>query len=122
MCSVMSERSAQHSATLWAVARQAPPATGFSSQELWSGLPFPAPGDLPDPLIETASLDSPELVDFFFFLKSLSHLGSPNLAITILLSVSRNMATLGTSCGGIVQYLSCLVSLSMSSEFIHVVA
>ena len=28
---------------------------GFSRQEYWSGLPFPAPGDLPDPGLETAS-------------------------------------------------------------------
>ena len=25
---------------------------GFSRQEYWSGLPFPSPGDLPDPGIE----------------------------------------------------------------------
>ena len=29
---------------------------GFSRQEYWSGLPFPSPGDLPDPGIEPASL------------------------------------------------------------------
>ena len=28
---------------------------GFSRQEYWSGLPFPSPGDLPDPGIEPAS-------------------------------------------------------------------
>ena len=33
----------------WTLARQAPPSTGFSSQEYWSGLPFPSPEDLPDP-------------------------------------------------------------------------
>ena len=27
--------------------------TGFSQQEYWSGLPFPPPGDLPDPGIKT---------------------------------------------------------------------
>ena len=30
----------------------APPSMGFSRQEYWSGLPFPSPGDLPDPGIE----------------------------------------------------------------------
>ena len=30
-------------ATLWTVAHQAPPSTGFSRQEYWSGLPFPSP-------------------------------------------------------------------------------
>ena len=36
-------------ATPWTVAYQAPPSMGFSRQEYWSGLPFPSPGDLPDP-------------------------------------------------------------------------
>ena len=39
----------------WTVAYQAPPAIGFSRQEYWSGLPFPSPGDLPDPGIEPGS-------------------------------------------------------------------
>ena len=38
------------------VARQAPLSTGFSRQEYWSGLPFPSPGDRPDPGIEPRSL------------------------------------------------------------------
>ena len=42
-------------ATPWTVAYQAPPSTGFSRQEWWSGLPFPSPGDLPDPEIEPGS-------------------------------------------------------------------
>ena len=29
---------------------------GFSRQEYWSGLPFPSPGDIPDPGIEPGSL------------------------------------------------------------------
>ena len=36
----------------WTTARQAPLSMGFSMQEYWSGLPFPSPGDLPDPRIE----------------------------------------------------------------------
>ena len=39
----------------WTVADQAPPSMGFSRQECWSGLPFPSPGDLPDPGIEPGS-------------------------------------------------------------------
>ena len=39
-------------ATPWTIACQAPPSMGFSRQEYWSGLPFPSPGDLPDPGIE----------------------------------------------------------------------
>ena len=42
-------------ATPWTVAYQAPPSMGFSRQEYWSGLPFPSPGDLPDPEIEPGS-------------------------------------------------------------------
>ena len=36
-------------ATPWTVAYQALPSMGFPRQECWSGLPFPSPGDLPDP-------------------------------------------------------------------------
>ena len=39
----------------WTVACQAPLSMGFSRQEYWSGLPFPSPGDLPDPGIEPRS-------------------------------------------------------------------
>ena len=42
-------------ATPWTVAYQAPPFMGFSRQDCWSGLPFPSPGDLPDPGIEPRS-------------------------------------------------------------------
>ena len=41
--------------TPWTVAHQAPPSMGFSRQEYWSGLPFPSPGDLPNPGIEAGS-------------------------------------------------------------------
>ena len=43
------------SATPWTVAYQAPPSMGSSRQEYWSGLPFPSPGDLPDPGVEPGS-------------------------------------------------------------------
>ena len=42
-------------------ARQSPLSMGFSRQEYWSGLPFPPPGDLPDPMIKPAFLMSPTL-------------------------------------------------------------
>ena len=47
-------------------ARQAPLSMGFSRQEYWRGLPFLAPGDLPDPGMETACLVSPALAGEFF--------------------------------------------------------
>ena len=49
--------------TLWIASYQAPLSMGFSRQEHWSGLPFPPPGDLPDPGIK---LTSPALAGEFF--------------------------------------------------------
>ena len=54
------------SVTPWTVARQAPLSMGFPRQEDWSGLPFPPPGDLPDPGVEPACLMSPVLAGGFF--------------------------------------------------------
>ena len=42
-------------ATPWTVACQAPLSMGFSTQEYWSGLPFPSPEDLPNPGIKPGS-------------------------------------------------------------------
>ena len=53
---VLVTKSASDSyATPWAAVRQAPLSMGFPRQEYWSGLPFPTPGDLPDPGIEPTS-------------------------------------------------------------------
>ena len=41
--------------TPWTVAHQAPLSMGFSRQEYWNGLPFPSPGNLPDPGIKPGS-------------------------------------------------------------------
>ena len=43
------------SVTPWTIVHQAPLSMEFSRQEYWSGLPFPSPGDLPDPGIEPRS-------------------------------------------------------------------
>ena len=59
-------------ANLWTVAHQAPLSMGFRRKEYWSGLPFPPPGHLPDPGIESASLSSPALAGESLLL---SHLG-----------------------------------------------
>ena len=70
-------------ATPWTIARQAPWSMGYSRQEFWSGLPFPFPGDLPNPGIEpTAPAASPALrVNSLL----LNHLGSqvPNTYLNI---------------------------------------
>ena len=42
-------------ATPWTVAYQASPSMGFSRQGYWSGVPFPSPGELPDPGIKPGS-------------------------------------------------------------------
>ena len=52
--------------TPWTVNHQASLSMGFSRQEYWSGLPFPTPGDLPDPEIEPISLMFPVLAGGFF--------------------------------------------------------
>ena len=41
--------------TPWTIACWVPLFMGVSSQEYWSGLPFPSPGDLPNPGTEPAS-------------------------------------------------------------------
>ena len=51
----------QLSVTPWTVVPQAPLSMGLSRQEYCSGLPFPPPGNLPDPGIEPGSLTSPAL-------------------------------------------------------------
>ena len=50
----------------WTLARQAPLSMEFSRQEYWNGLPFPSPGDLPEPRFELVSPVSPALTDRFF--------------------------------------------------------
>ena len=53
-------------ATPWTVAHQVPLSLGFSRQGYWSGLPFPPPGDLPNPAIKHTPLTSPALTGGFF--------------------------------------------------------
>ena len=45
----------QFSETPWTIARQAPLSMGFFRLEYWSGLPFPSPGNLPNPGIKPRS-------------------------------------------------------------------
>ena len=65
--------------TPWTIAYQAPPSQEFPRQEYWNGLPFPSPGDLPDPGIEPTSpawqVDS----------LPLNHLVSPQLNVHVSL-------------------------------------
>ena len=53
--SVVTQSCPTLSAIPWAVDYQAPQSMEFSRQEYWSGLPFPSPGDLPNPGIKPGS-------------------------------------------------------------------
>ena len=53
-------------AMLCTVAHQAPLSIEFSRQEYWSGLPFPPPGNLPNPGIEPTFLATPALAGRYF--------------------------------------------------------
>ena len=57
------------------VAYQAPLSMAFFREEYWSGLPFPSPGDLPNPRVE------PGLPHCRRILYQLSHQGSPSIII-----------------------------------------
>ena len=61
VCSVVPD-----SENLWTVAHQATLSMGFHRQEYCRGLPFPPPGDLPDPGIKPVSPASPALAGRFF--------------------------------------------------------
>ena len=55
MLNVLSLSHVRLFVTPWTAAYEDPPSMGFSRQKYWSGLPFPSPGDLPDPGIEPES-------------------------------------------------------------------
>ena len=71
-CSVVSD-----SMTAWTVAHQTPLSMEFSRQEYCSRLPFPSPGDLPNPRIKPGLLHCRQI------LYCLSHQGSPTLRIVV---------------------------------------
>ena len=74
-------------ATPWTVAHQAPLSVGFSRQEHWSGLPFPLPGDLPNPEIEPVSLVPPALAGKFL---TTVPPGKPSACIMTLYNISHS--------------------------------
>ena len=72
LCGGLVIKSCLTLATPWTVAYQAALSMGFPRQKNWNGLPFPSPGDLPNPGIEPGS---PALwADSFYHL---SHQGTP---------------------------------------------
>ena len=78
VCTVLGTQPCLTLVTPWTAARQAPLSMGFSRQEHWSRLPFPSPGDRPDPGIEPTSpaLQADSL--------ALSYLGSPKLCFKMI--------------------------------------
>ena len=91
--------------TPWTVAHQVSLSMGFSRQEYWSGLPYPPPGNLPDPGIESMS---PALQVDFLLLSHLESLYFPinafylccncivNLKFSIITYFSRYLKNSGT--------------------------
>ena len=65
--------------TPWTLAYQASQSVGFSRQQYWSGLPFPSPGDLPDP---GSNSGLPHCGQTLY---PLSHQGSPKMSRKICL-------------------------------------
>ena len=63
MCLCVSQSVMSDFVTQWTVACQFPLSIELSRQEYWSGLPFPSPGNLPDPGVEPRS---PVLAGRFF--------------------------------------------------------
>jgi len=82
--------------TPWTVAYQAPPSMEFSRQENWSGLPFPSPGDLPNPGIKPKSPASqadalpsePHLSTHLSHTYRLSHTEAHLIYVDLLLHIS----------------------------------
>ena len=69
------------SATPRTVVREAPLSMEFSRKEYWSGLPFPSPGNLPDPGMELVFAVSPELAGIFITIEP--H-GKPSVTLDML--------------------------------------
>ena len=112
--------------TPWTVACQAALSMEFSRKEFWSGLPFPSPGDLPDPGLNPGLLAAGSLLHCRQILHQLSSQGSPwpyddRWSIKILdklqnhLSLSRALLCPGmklTKCGEATLSLPTLASFS----------
>ena len=95
-CYCLVAQSCPNLATPWTVARRAPLSMGFFRKEHWNGLPFPSPGDLPDPEIEPEIEPvSPDLAGGFFTTEPLGKLSL--LCGSLLLFKEENCSDLATS-------------------------
>ena len=66
VCVCVLSRSVVSDSLQWIAACQTPLSMEFSRQKYWSGLPFPPPGNLPNPGMEPVSPVPPALADGFF--------------------------------------------------------
>ena len=99
------------SAVPWTVvALLVPLSMGFSRQKYWSGLPFPPPGDLPDPGIEPRSPVSPALQADSL---PLSHLGSPSIYLYKHKLISRRVNK------KLIPVITCLVEENWKEDSIR---
>ena len=72
--------------TRWNVAYQASLSLGFSWQEYWSRLPFPPPGDLPDPRIKPESPAAPAWAGGFFTTEPPGKAPAENIISSLILN------------------------------------
>ena len=88
-------------ATPWTIVHQVPLSMEFSRQEYWSRLPFP--GDLPDPMIEPASLMPHELTREFFTTVSPAAAAAKSLQSCLTLCDLIDCSSPGSTVPGILQ-------------------
>ena len=96
-------------ATPWTVACQVPLSMGLPRQEYWSGLPFPFPGDLPDPGTELVSLALQ--MDYL----PLSHLKSHS----VYGEMYKNIDSKTESCEIMSDNISFLISYVLSKSYMR---
>ena len=105
----------------WTVACQAPLSMGFPRQESWRGLPFPSPGDLPDPEV------NPCLLHWQVDSLPLAPLEKPFLILKLFLIMKRIISTIKYCYRVIFVHIKCLVqclswsrSSAKSSYYSHI--
>ena len=79
---------------VWTVARQAPLSKGFPRQQHWSRLPFPPPGDLPDPGTGPLSMMSPALPGRFFITSATWEAPNVTAGVPVSMMMTLNKAGL----------------------------
>ena len=92
--------------TPWTVAYWVPLFMEFSRQECWSRLPFPTPGDFPDPGIKPASLESPVLAGGFFTTELLFFLNVSSVVCQLYLNKPGREKRAKEECSGGSSYRS----------------